>query len=56
MPKDAFDRWWQWVEKPLSSPRTIRAEIHEPIMQLAPEDRRDRAQINQAVARWREHQ
>jgi hypothetical protein len=47
---DAFDRWWQWAEKPLSSPLTIPAEIHEPIMQLAPEDRRDRVKVNEAVA------
>jgi hypothetical protein len=28
------------------------AEIHEPVMQLAPEDRRDRDKVNKAVRRW----
>jgi hypothetical protein len=27
--KDAFDLWWEWAEKPLDSPLTIDAEIHE---------------------------
>ena len=26
MPKDAFDMWWEWAEKPLDSPLTIDAE------------------------------
>jgi len=30
--KDAFDRWWEWAEKPLDSPLTIPAEMHEPVM------------------------
>jgi hypothetical protein len=51
---DAFDRWWQWAEKPLDSPLTIPAEIHEPVMQLTPEDRRDRAKVNEAVRRREE--
>jgi hypothetical protein len=25
MAKDAFDRWWEWVEKPADSPLTIPA-------------------------------
>jgi hypothetical protein len=49
---DAFDRWWQWAEKPLDSELTIPAEIHDLIMQLAPEDRPNREKVNEAVARW----
>lgn len=26
---DAFDRYWQWAEKPLDSPLTLPAEIHQ---------------------------
>jgi hypothetical protein len=36
---DAFDRFWQWADKPLDSGLTIIAE-------LAPQDRRDRAKVN----------
>jgi hypothetical protein len=32
--KDAFDLWWEWAEKPLDSPLTIDAEIHEAVMAL----------------------
>jgi hypothetical protein len=48
---DAFDRWWQWAEKPLDSPLTIPAEVHEAVMALAPEQRRDRHAVNEAVRR-----
>jgi hypothetical protein len=27
--KDAFDRWWEWVEKPVDSPLTIPAHLHD---------------------------
>jgi hypothetical protein len=47
--EDAFDQWWEWAEKPLDSPLTIPAEIHEAVMALSPEDRRDRAKVNEAV-------
>jgi hypothetical protein len=50
--KDAFDQWWEWAERPLDIMLTIPAEIHEPVMQLAPEDRRDRDKVNKAVRRW----
>ncbi len=49
--KDAFDRWWEWAEKPLDSLLMIPADIHEAVMALAPEDRRDRAKVNEAVAK-----
>jgi hypothetical protein len=49
MAKDAFDRWWEWAEKPTDSPLTIPSHIHEAVMQLSPERRRDRAAVNEAV-------
>jgi hypothetical protein len=47
--KDAFDLWWEWADKPLDSPLTISAEIHEAMMALPPEVRRDRNKVNAAV-------
>ena len=47
--KDAFDLWWQWAEKPLDSPLTIDAAIHDAVMALPPDERRDRAKVNEAV-------
>lgn len=49
MTKDAFDRWWEWLEKPASSDTTIPAHFHAAIQQLTPEQRRDRTLVNQAV-------
>jgi hypothetical protein len=46
---DAFDRFWQWAEKPLDSPLTIPAEIHHAVMSMPPEARHDRARVNEAV-------
>jgi hypothetical protein len=51
--QDAFDLWWRWAEKPLES---IDADIHRPIMEPSPEDRRDREKVNEAVRRYRERQ
>ena len=48
---EPFDRFWQWADKPLESSVTIPAELHHAVMELAPEDRRDRAAVNKAVAR-----
>jgi hypothetical protein len=48
---DAFDRFWQWADKPPESLLTIPAELHRAVLELAPEDRRDRAAVNQAAAR-----
>jgi hypothetical protein len=48
---DAFDRFWQWADKPLESPLTISAELHRAVMGLAPECRRDREKVNEAAAR-----
>ena len=47
---DAFDRFWQWANKPPESPLTSPAELHEAVLGLAPEDRGDRAAVNQAAA------
>ena len=47
--KDAFDLWWEWAEKPPESLLTIDGDIHYPVMELSPEDRRDRAKVNEAV-------
>jgi hypothetical protein len=50
---DAFDRFWQWANKPSESLLTIPAELHRAVMELTPEERRDRAAVNQAAARTR---
>jgi hypothetical protein len=42
---------WEWAEKPHESFLMIDAEIHYPIMELLPEDRRDRAKVHEAVGR-----
>ncbi|MCP3442215.1 hypothetical protein [Bradyrhizobium sp. CCGUVB14] len=47
---DAFDRFWQWADKPLESTLPIPAELHRAVMELAPEDRRSRTAVNQAAA------
>jgi hypothetical protein len=49
MAKDAFDRWWEWVEKAADSSLTIPAYLHDAVMQLAPEQRLNRATVNEAV-------
>jgi hypothetical protein len=52
--KDAFDLWWEWVEKPLDSPLTIPASIHTPVTSLPEEDRLNREKVNEAVRRYLE--
>jgi hypothetical protein len=52
--KDAFDLLWEWAQKPHESLLMIDADIHRPIMELPPEDRRDREKVNEAVRRYRE--
>jgi hypothetical protein len=47
--QDAFDRWWEWVEKPADSPLKIPAYLHDAVMQLAPEQRLSRTMVNEAV-------
>jgi hypothetical protein len=48
---DAYERFWQWAEKPPESLLTIPAELHHAVMTLPPVDRRDRAKVNAAVTR-----
>jgi hypothetical protein len=47
--KDTFDQWWEWADKPLDSMLTIPAEMHEAVMALPPDERRDHAKVNEAV-------
>ena len=47
--KDAFDLWWECSQKPLDSDLTIPSHIHNAVMTLTPESRRDRAMVNAAV-------
>ena len=49
MIKDAFDRWWEWVEKPPDSTLTIPPHFHVAVMGLPPERRRDRKTMNEAI-------
>lgn len=51
---DAFDRFWQWANKPLDSGLTLPADIHHAVTSLAPEARYDRAKVNEAVRKIRE--
>ena len=44
-----FDLWWEWAEKPLDNPLRIDAAIHDAVMALPPDERRDRAKVNEAV-------
>jgi hypothetical protein len=52
--KDAFDRWWEWAEKPVGSYVTIPADVHNAVMELSPEERLDRKKVNEAVRRYGE--
>jgi hypothetical protein len=52
--KDAFDRWWEWANKPAGSYVTIPADIHNGVMELSPEERLDRVKVNEAVRRYGE--
>ena len=49
MAKDAFDRWWEWVERPPNSKLTVPPHFHEAIAKLSPEQRRDQTVVNEAV-------
>ena len=49
MVKDAFDRWWEWVDKPAESTLTISSHIHDVVMETLPERHRDRTAVNEAV-------
>jgi hypothetical protein len=47
--KDAFDRWWEWVEKPADSTLTIPVHFHEAILGLSPVQRYDPKAVNEAI-------
>jgi hypothetical protein len=49
MVKGAFDRWWEWVERPPGNDLTIPAHFHDAIAKLSPEQRADRTAVNEAV-------
>src|SRR5258706_407914 len=51
--KDPFDLWRAWAKKPPHSTLTIPAEIHEAVMALPPNERHDRAKVNEAVRKSR---
>jgi hypothetical protein len=48
--KVAFDLWWEWAEKSLDSPLTIDAYIHDAVMALPPDERRDREKVTERFA------
>ena len=47
--KDAFDLWWEWADKPVDNKPTIDAAVYDAVMALPPDERRDRAEVNEAV-------
>ena len=47
--KDAFDQWCEWTTEAFDSPRIILAEIHNAVMALPPDERKDRDKVNAAV-------
>jgi hypothetical protein len=47
--KDAFDQWWEWANKASLSRLAIPPEIHDAVMLLTPDERMDRATVNEAV-------
>ena len=47
--KDAFDLWSEWADKPVDNKPTIDAAIYDAVMALPPDERRDRAKVNEAV-------
>jgi hypothetical protein len=49
MPKDVFDQWQEWANKPLDSDLSIPTDLHGAVAPLVPEDRLDRDKVNQAV-------
>ena len=49
MPKDAFDQWHEWANKPAESSLTLPAEIYNAVMTLTDAERKDRALVNETV-------
>jgi hypothetical protein len=50
---DAFERFWQWADKPPESSETIPAELHRAVMELALRTDGTRAAVSQTAARTR---
>jgi hypothetical protein len=48
---DAFDRFWQWANKPRDSQETIPAALHHAVTSLPMEDWHDREKVNEAARR-----
>jgi hypothetical protein len=49
MPKDAFDQFWEWANKPLDSDLALSSDIYNPVMMLTDDERKDRAIVNETV-------
>jgi hypothetical protein len=48
--KHAFDLWWEWATKDRADGAlTIDAKTHNAVMTLTPEERKDRAIVNETV-------
>jgi hypothetical protein len=48
--KDPFDLWWEWInEGRLNGFQIIPARIRDAVRMLTPEERRDRAIVNETV-------
>lgn len=48
---DAFDRFWEWANKPLDSELTIPADLHHVVTSMPEQDRLDREKVNEAAKR-----
>jgi hypothetical protein len=50
--KDAFDQWWKWATSGRATDfSTLPPEIYNAVMTLTPEERIDRAIVNEACDR-----
>lgn len=52
-PKDAFDQWHEWANKPRDSELSIPADLHGAVTALPLEERLDRDKVNRAVSEAR---
>ena len=52
---DAFDRFWQWANKPCQSHLTIPADLHHAVTSLPREAWHDREKVNEAAQKLREN-
>ena len=52
---DAFDRFWQWANKPRQSHLTIPADLHHAVTSLPREAWHDREKLNEAVRKVKEN-